>query len=148
MINENNFRIKKNGKPYSQCFCTKPELIENYDKALVDTTKTWHCHHRLETHTSDGERRLIELSRKELIALDMYYDRPAEELIFITKEEHTGLHFKGKNREPLSEEHKRKISKAEKGKKCGPFSEEHKRKISEARKGKHWKVIDGKRVWF
>ena len=51
-----------------------------------------------------------------------------------------------------SEETKRKISEAHKGK---PHSEEAKRKMSAARKGKtngskgkHWKVIDGKRVWY
>jgi len=37
----------------------------------------------------------------------------------------------------ISEEHKRRISKALKGRKCEPFSEEHKQKISKARKGKH-----------
>ena len=36
-------------------------------------------------------------------------------------------------------------SKAHKGKK---MSEEHKKKISEAYKGKHWKLVDGKRVWY
>lgn len=29
-----------------------------------------------------------------------------------------------------------------------PLSDEHKRKISEARKGKHWKLVNGKRVWY
>lgn len=48
----------------------------------------------------------------------------------------------------LSEEHKRKISEAMKGKKRGPHSEEHKRKLSEVCKGKHWKLVDGKRVWY
>ena len=36
-------------------------------------------------------------------------------------------------------------SKAHKGKKC---SEETKKKLSEAYKGKHWKLVDGKRVWY
>jgi len=50
---------------------------------------------------------------------------------------------------------KKKISEALKGKKYGPMSEEHKRKISEtkrkqseARKGRHWKIVDGKRVYY
>lgn len=55
MINEQVFRIRKNGKPYSNCLCTTPNLIENYDKAIADKTQTWICHHRLETYTSDGE---------------------------------------------------------------------------------------------
>lgn len=60
----------------------------------------------------------------------------------------------------LSEEIKRKISEAEKGKQLSEetkkrmseakkhMTEETKRKMSESRKGKHWKVIDGKRVWY
>ena len=42
-------------------------------------------------------------------------------------------------------EAKNKISEAHKGKQC---SEETKKKISEANKGKHWKLVDGKRVWY
>lgn len=49
---------------------------------------------------------------------------------------------KGKH---LSEETKRKLSDAKKGK---TFSEEHKKKIAEFCKGKHWKVVEGKRVWY
>ena len=45
----------------------------------------------------------------------------------------------------LSEETKKKMSEAKKGKK---FSEEHKKKIGEAHKGMHWKLVDGKRVWY
>ena len=53
---------------------------------------------------------------------------------------------------PCSEETKRKISETNKGN-PGPWegkqlSEETKRKISEAHKGKHWKLIDGKRVYY
>ena len=50
---------------------------------------------------------------------------------------------------PCSEEHKRKLSESHKGK---HFSEETKHKISEAhkelRKGKHWKIENGKRIWY
>ena len=45
----------------------------------------------------------------------------------------------------FSEEWKRKLSESQKGKK---LSEEAKRKLSEAKKGKHWKLVDGKRVWY
>lgn len=69
---------------------------------------------------------------------------------------------KGKKCGPLSEETKRKKSEAMKGKHCSDetrrkisealkgkrISEETKRKMSETHKGKHWKVIDGKRVWY
>ena len=110
-------------------YCKDFTKIENYEKAVVDTTQVWECHHRLETHNSDGEKRLVDLSSKELIALDMYYDRPPEELIFMTKADHRSLHWKGKC---FSEEHKKKISEALKGKHP---SEEARKKMSEAQKG-------------
>ena len=68
------------------------EMIENYYEAQKDDFNGWEIHHRLETHTSEGERRLVKLTKKELIALDMYYNRPANELIFLKKEEHSKLH--------------------------------------------------------
>ena len=111
-------------------YCKEPEKIENYEKAKKDNFKGWECHHRLETHNSDGERRLVDITKKELIALGMYYHRPAEELIFLTAREHNAFN-KGK---PKSEETRKKISEANKGK---PKSEETKKKMSEANKGKH-----------
>lgn len=139
MISEQAFRLKNNDEPCKGCRCRHPELIENYEKAIADETQVWECHHRLETHNSDGERRLVELSVDELIALGMYYDRPPEELIFLTHSEHNSLHQKGKKH---SEETKRKISEALKGKepwnagkKTGPLSEEHKKRLSESMKG-------------
>lgn len=130
--------------------------IENYDKAIADTTQTWHLHHRLEL-TLDGE---FAHSRDELKRLGMYYNRPYFELIFMTNSEHVRLHYstmtvdtrrkmaesrKGKK---FTEEHRRHISEAKKGEKHRPFTEEILRKFSEAKKGKHWKLFDGKRVWY
>ena len=135
------FKLKKdNNTLVRKCYCRTPELIENYEAAVADTTQTWQCHHRLETHNSDGERRLVDISRAELIALDVYYDRPSEELIFLTESEHKRLHLESKKRPQISEETRRKISEAQKGK---HLSEETRRKLSEARKrnqynkGKH-----------
>ena len=83
---------------------------------------------------------------------------------------------KGRKRPSLTEEHRRKLAEARRGK-PGPMkgkhhseetkkkiseslkgkpgtwlgrhpSEETKRKISEAKKGKHWKLVDGKRVYY
>lgn len=137
------FKLKKdNNTLVRKCYCRTPELIENYEAAVADTTQTWQCHHRLETHNSDGERRLVDISRAELIALGMYFDRPPEELVFLTELEHKRLHNVGKHVEKqLSEEARRKMSEAQKGKR---LSEETKRKISEALKGKkrtkEWKI--------
>lgn len=113
MIDGQHFRIKKNGKPNCNCYCRHPELIENYDKAVADTTQVYEVHHKLETHFSDGiERpRNAQLSKAELVALDMYFDRPPEEFIFLTKAGHRELHNTGKKR---SDEIKRKISTAQK----------------------------------
>jgi group I intron endonuclease len=69
---------------------------------------------------------------------------------------------KGKHGHTCSEEHKRKISEAQKGRtlseetrrklskalKGRSFSEETRKKLSEAKKEKHWKLVDGKRVWY
>lgn len=149
MIREEQFKLKKDGTANSICYCRTPELIENYDKAIADDSQVWECHHRLETHNSDGEKRLVNLLAEELKALDMYFNRPPEELIFLTTSEHERLHKEGKKRGPRSEEWKRKLSEALKGRK---HSEEHKRKLSAVnkrqRKGKHWKLVDGKRVWY
>ena len=111
-------------------YCKDYENIENYDKAKADNFLGWCCHHRLETHNSDGQRRIVDITQKELKALGMYYNRPASELIFMKHGEHTQLHSKGKK---YSEETKKKIGEAQKGKK---LSEETRKKISEASKGK------------
>lgn len=124
MINNSVFLVKKNGEPYSKCFCRHPELIENYDLAVSDTTQTWDCHHRKE-----------ELySKKELIERCEYFDVKPEELIFLTREEHCKI-----------DSFCKRMSESLKGQKK---SEECKRKMSEARKGKHWKLVDGHRVWY
>lgn len=163
--------------------------IENYEQAINDTTQVWDCHHRLEIE--------LNLSQQELKDRDLYYNRPACELIFLTHSKHLKLHHKGKyvseetkrklsesckgrpsprkgkyhteeakkkmseakkgkpsNRKgiPMSEEQKRKISETQKGRispnkgKC--LSEETKRKLSETHKGKHWKLINGKHVYY
>lgn len=57
--------------------------IENYDKAIKDP-ENYVIHHR------NGEN----TSREELVAHEMYKNRPARELIFLTKSEHSSLHSK------------------------------------------------------
>lgn len=104
-------------------FCKTPELIENYDKAMADITKTWICHHKLEAW----------FSTKELIGMGKYLDRPARELIFLeTEKEHQEWPHKGH-----SEGYKKLKGRSawNKGKKTGPQSEEHKAKRSVSMKG-------------
>lgn len=125
--------------------------IENYDKAIADTTQTWHLHHRLEL-TLDGE---FALSITQLKMHDMYYHRPYYELIFLTPDEHRRIHNIGQSEDTrnkricslkghdVSEETKRKMSEAA-SKRVGeknPYygkhhSEESKKKMSESHKGK------------
>ena len=130
-------------------FCKDYENIENYQKAKADNFKGWDCHHRLETHNSDGKRD-VDISVEELISIGMYFDRPAYELVFLPSSEHISLHkkgttyFKGKHH---TEEAKKKISEAQKGEnnsmhgkspwnKGKKMSEEYCRKNSESHKWK------------
>ncbi len=110
-------------------FCKEdPSLIENYYKAINDKTQTWDCHHRLETQ--------LNLSKSELIKQDKYYNRPAVELIFLTRTEHTKLHHMHKK---VSAETRKKISEAMTGEKNPLYgkkqSEETRKKMSESKKG-------------
>lgn len=65
-------------------------LIENYAAALSDTTQTWVCHHRRELVPN-------RLTAEDLKDLGLYWNRPPEELIFLTPVDHTKLHSTGKN---------------------------------------------------
>lgn len=117
MINEQGFRLKKNGEPNFRCYCRHPELIENYEKAVADETQIWEVHHRKEEF----------YSQKELIERGEYYDVQPEDLIFLTVAEHRKIDSKCK-----------RIGKTMKGKK---HSEETKRKMSEAHKDWSKKVL-------
>ena len=110
---------------YAKSYCCEDlSLIENYDKAIADTTQTWDCHHRREPIQS----------AKDLIEIGEYWKTPAAELIFLTPSEHTSLHKKGVPNlylkgVPKSEAHKKAIGDAKKG---VPLSEATKKAIGEA----------------
>ena len=115
---------------YAKSFCCEDiSLIENYDKAIADTTQTWDCHHRVEILPCGR------FSTDDLIKFGLYWKRPASELIFLTKTEHNRLHKTGVLR---SDATKKAISDAKKG---IPLSEAHKKAISEAHKGVNAKKI-------
>ena len=107
MISKINFR--KNRK---DCYCQTPELIENYEQAINDKTQTWECHHKDEIRVLPSGMIAIR-TKEELIENGRYYNCPPNELIFLTKAEHTRVHMKDV---PFSEEHKLKIGKSNKGK--------------------------------
>ena len=91
--------------------------IENFLSAAMDTEQVWVCHHRLETE--------LGVDRDYLIEHDLYYNRPPEELVFVTRSQHNEIH---KTSERLhTDDVRRKISEANKG---HIHSEEHKRNIS------------------
>ena len=97
-MEENKEKISARRKVYYReqykVFCRKgeEEKVLHYAEAKADNFKGWVRHHRLETHTSDGFLRLVQLSKAELIALDMYYERPAEELIWLKAGVHRTVH--------------------------------------------------------
>lgn len=87
-------------------FCKEFEKIENYQEA-ASSLEIWDCHHRNEID--------MNLSRQELIDRDLYYNRPASELVFLTHRDHRSLHGKG-NKNMLGKKHsietKKKMSDA------------------------------------
>ena len=121
MINE------RNAKQYCK---DDISLIENYEEAINDKTRKWVCHHRRETiYSMEGLKEIGE-----------YYNRPAIELIFLLKEEHTKLHHIGKH---LSEKTKKKMSESHIGKHP---SEKSKKRMSESHIGKRHSEKSKKKI--
>lgn len=117
-------------KKQAEMYCAQPiELIENYDKAVTDTTQVCDCHNVWET--------MLGYSKEELIEMNEYYGIPACNLIFLTHSEHMRIHNSGENnpfyRKHHTNETKVKISEIHKGK---TLSEDTRRKMSFVRKGK------------
>ena len=85
---------------YNRCkYIDRPEnlcLIENYYIALSENFNGWEIHHRLETHYKSGKARKVHITRVMLIKLNKYFNRPADELIFLRVKEHRELHRKSK----------------------------------------------------
>ena len=105
--------------------CKEYWKVENYELAKADNFKGWIMHHKLEISTD--YRNTVH----DLKIMNLYFNRPPEELIFLTLSEHITLHKTGIK---LSEEQRVKCANGMKGKK---LSDETKRKISESNKGKH-----------
>lgn len=88
--------------------------IENYDKAIADSTK-WECHHRMEIQP-DGTT----LTKQWMIDHDIYFNVDPCMLIFLPVAEHRKLHHKNKE---VSNETRNKIIKSQTGKKIKVSSE-------------------------
>lgn len=127
--------------------------IENYEKAVADTTQVWECHHRLETHDENGNIRSESISPKVLKEKGLYKKRPASELIFLSKKDHHDLHNKykkgiwkkgeGPNKgKHFSEEWKANIAKAAKDRGFPKLTEEQRSKaIENMKKARCIKVL-------
>ena len=90
--------------------------IKNYEQAINDKENMWDCHHIWEI-SLDGEHELH--TKDELIRMEMYYNRPYYELIFVTKSEHKKLHF-GTN------ENRDKVIKRNTGRTISEFGKKYK----------------------
>lgn len=62
--------------------------IEHYAEALADNFSGWVIHHRLELNDDCS----INMYRDDLIVANLYYSRPADELVFLRSDEHTKMH--------------------------------------------------------
>jgi len=69
------------------------DKIENYGSASQDKFVGWHLHHRLEINP-DGS---VGKSRNSLIDENLYYYRPASELVFLQSSIHRQLHINAAN---------------------------------------------------
>ena len=64
------------------------DLIENYELAKADDFNNWCIHHRLELHPDYSVR----YTKDSLIRLELYYNRPPNELIWMKHDEHSRIH--------------------------------------------------------
>ena len=98
-----------------RAFCSGDySKIENFREAALDPTTTWDIHHRRETDELK--------SMNQLKAEGLYFNRPPEELIFLTPVAHHNLHVQASNfKKPMLGRH---------------HSEETRRKMSETRRVK------------
>lgn len=117
----------------SKYCCEDITLIENYDEAIADTTQTWQIHHKDEIKVLPSGM-IVYRTQQELIENGRYYNCPANELIFLTKSEHSKLHIKYRPSLPKECYVKAVITRKNNGN--SHHTELTKRKISEARKGK------------
>ena len=108
-------------------YCSEDiSLIENYQQAISDKERTWDIHHRREC---DSEGRTL-FTGKQLIEMGLYFNRPAAELMFVTRAMHKKLH-----REQMENIGKNL------GKKYGKIGGKIGGKIT----GKKWGAINGKK---
>ena len=110
--------------------------IENYELAMNDT-EMWECHHRTEIWWN--------CSRQELKDNECYYNRPAKELIFLTKAQHRALHNKVRE---ITEEYRTNVSNGlKKSSKFQDFMKGQGERNKTYFTGRHW-YNDGVNNYF
>ena len=112
MINE------KNSKRFC---CEDISKIYGYKEALADKENMWECHHCLG----------LVWTMEQLIEMGLYYNQPAERLMFVTRSQHKQLHY-------ITGETQKKLSVSRKGKQPNKgkiFNDEWKNHLSESKKG-------------
>lgn len=124
-------------------------LAQEYKKALKDKKHSEEAKKKIseaekgkKKHSEESKRKISETKKGNNYALGCHRSEETRKKL---SESHKG--------KKLSDETKKKMSESRKGKK---HSEEAKRKMSEAckgrtppsQKGKHWKLVDGKRVYY
>ena len=133
-------------RPDVQIYCCENiSKIENYEQALEAKT-TWDIHHKKEITENKTQQQLIDE--------DLYFNRPANELIFLSRKEHNKIHREHNPKTlinwikagsdttrnvPKTEEYKQKLSESlkeyfkthEHCNKGRTLSDETKRKISD-----------------
>lgn len=91
-------------------------LIKNYAEAVADKTQTWICHH-INAEPFTG------FCTADLEKMNMYENRPASELKFVTRKMHVEIHGSGHTGKHHYEETRQKISASLKDIKREPRSE-------------------------
>lgn len=119
------------GKNWIKKYCCEDiSLIENYDEAINDKTQIWHCHHKAEVLPCGR------FSINDLKKFNLYYNRPANELIFLTKAQHNHIHkaYKNGRKNPNAV----KAMRLSRLGVSNPHSEKTKKKIAEKLNQLYW----------
>lgn len=106
-------------KAQSYC-CEDISKIYGYKEAIADKENYWDCHHCLG----------LVWTKEQLIEMGLYYNQPADRLMFVTRSQHKKLHF------ITGVETRKKMSESRRGQKVAPFTENHRKNISTALKGR------------
>lgn len=104
--------------------CEDISKIYGYAEAVADNTQTWDLHHCIG----------LVYSKQELIDMGLYYNQPAEYLMFVTRKQHKHLHHKFMS----EDEHKRR-SECIMGSKNGFYGKHHSEETKNKNKAAHKK---------